>query len=188
MRRGGHIFPKSIETWVRSNSTVVSLSIPDEKANTQKTHKKRKKRKEKTQAPLLAQICPRPPRSWQGPRDGQRTAREGGAANQRECGLNVNQYYFPMAHSGCRSATITSLRASRACGTGKSMSLTHMLTVTLAPPSRQIRAAALSTANPRPPNSSSGTRRPMAKRRPHRHVRTERGKGRRRRSTRNQFE
>ena len=55
--------------------------------------------------------------------------------------------------SGNRSATISSLRASRAFNTGRSMSLTIMLTVTLAPPSRQMRPTALSTANPRRPKT-----------------------------------
>ena len=63
---------------------------------------------------------------------------------------------LPVAHyRKVPSATISNLRESRAFGTGRSMSLTNMLSVTLAPPSRQIRVSALFNANPRRPNYPS---------------------------------
>ena len=77
----------------------------------------------------------------------------------------------------------------------KSMSLTIMLRVTRPPASRQTLAAALSTANPRRPNTPALEHAARwwpkeSKGRPHLHKRNESGKGRRRqrRRTRNKVE
>ena len=89
---------------------------------------------------------------------------------------------------GRPSTTTSSLRAS-AIGTSKSMSLTSMLVRTRPPASRHILAATLSKAKPRRPNTPA---RAQAARwwpqkssgRPHRQLRTDRGRACRRRRKR----
>ena len=80
----------------------------------------------------------------------------------------------------CHQTVANRLRQlpSWACGIAKSMSLTIMLRVTRPPTSRQTQATALSTANPRRPNTPALEHAArwwpkQSKGRPHRHKRNE---------------
>ena len=80
-------------------------------------------------------------------------------------------------NSGSPSATISSLRAPRRSTTPRSRSLTSTFTITLAPASRRVRAAALSTANPRRPNTPQTAHADLcwpnaSRKKPHRQART----------------
>ena len=84
---------------------------------------------------------------------------------------------------GSPSATTSSLLLSMTLGGLRSISRTKRLVVTLAPPSLQMRAATLSTENPRRPRTPTLEHAarwwPKTSKRPHRHRREERGRGRR---------
>ena len=87
-------------------------------------------------------------------------------------------------NNGRPSAMISNLRPPRATGTGRSRSRS-MTFATLVPPSRHNRVATLSIANPRRPNTPALAHAARwwpreSRRRPQRHVRTERERGRRR--------
>ena len=92
-------------------------------------------------------------------------------------------------YRGNPSTRTSNRRASWAFGRARSISLTMTFTATLPPASRQTRAAALSTANPRLPNSPALEHAARwwpqgSSERPHRQKRNERGSGRRRRRRR----